>query len=316
MRAPFQVLVIPYRRTPAGVEYAVLRRSDAGWWQFVAGGGEDDEAPPQAALRETCEEIGVGGTLMRLDSMTTIPKSHFAAAAAWGRDVYVIPEHSFALDVGDADIRLSREHSHVRWVSYEQARVLLQWDSNRTALWELVQRLKQARAATCSRPCGCSEARAATGRLRITSVEVTTRPATAGDKALARALHHAAYRDVVTRQFGSWDETVQDGFFDKGWDPSDYRIILADGEPCGFTAIIEHPDHVQVRELVVHPDWQNRGIGSRLLGKAIETAKARHVPVRLRVLHENRAIRLYERFGFRRTGGTETHVEMERPADA
>ena len=52
MRAPFQILVIPFRRTAAGLEFAVLRRSDADYWQFVAGGGEDDETPLQAARRE------------------------------------------------------------------------------------------------------------------------------------------------------------------------------------------------------------------------------------------------------------------------
>ncbi len=51
MRAPFQVLVIPFRRTPGGTQFAVLRRSDTGWWQFVSGGGEDQETPAQLKTR-------------------------------------------------------------------------------------------------------------------------------------------------------------------------------------------------------------------------------------------------------------------------
>lgn len=52
-RAPFQVLVYPYRRLEGGlVNYALFRRSDAGWWQGIAGGGEGRESPEEAARRE------------------------------------------------------------------------------------------------------------------------------------------------------------------------------------------------------------------------------------------------------------------------
>ncbi len=145
MRAPFQVLVIPFRHTPADVQFVVLKRSDAGWWQFVAGGGEDEERPLQAAQRETKEEIGIAvhGSLIQLDSMATIPKRCFAAAGSWDENVFVIPEYGFAVDIGSADITLSPEHTESQWAGYEKARRLLKWDSNRNALWELNERLKK-----------------------------------------------------------------------------------------------------------------------------------------------------------------------------
>jgi len=142
LRKPFQVLVIPFRRTATGVEYAVLKRSDADWWHFVAGGGEEGETPLDAAERETREEIGVAAKrLIRLDSMATIPRYWFAAAASWPPEVYVVPEFAFAVETGGAGLRLSSEHSELRWLPYEEAQRLLKWDSNRTALWELNERL-------------------------------------------------------------------------------------------------------------------------------------------------------------------------------
>ena len=93
MRAPFQVLVIPYRWQASVLEFVVLKRSDADYWQFVAGGGEDNETPIHAAQREAKEEVGIAGDLMQLDSLATVPKDSFAAADSWGEDVYVIPEH-------------------------------------------------------------------------------------------------------------------------------------------------------------------------------------------------------------------------------
>jgi dihydroneopterin triphosphate diphosphatase len=42
-RAPFQVLVLPYRRSAAGLQVAVMHRADHAVWQFVSGGGEVGE---------------------------------------------------------------------------------------------------------------------------------------------------------------------------------------------------------------------------------------------------------------------------------
>ena len=96
----------------------------------------------QAAQRETEEEIGIAGNLAQLDSLCTVPKNCFAAADSWGEEVYVIPEHCFAVNAGTSALRLSDEHTESQWVSYEQACSLLKWDSNRNALWELNERLK------------------------------------------------------------------------------------------------------------------------------------------------------------------------------
>ena len=144
MRAPFQVLVIPFRHRAAGPEFAALKRRDAPYWQFVAGGGEDDESPAQAAEREAREEIGIAanGRLLQLDSMTTVPKNCFAAGDSWGPEVHAIPEHCFAIDAGDSALALSAEHTGVRWVTCDQACRLLKWDSNRNALRELNERLR------------------------------------------------------------------------------------------------------------------------------------------------------------------------------
>jgi dATP pyrophosphohydrolase len=146
MRAPFNVLVIPLRERHGDVEYAVLKRSDAGWWQFVSGGGEGEERPHEAARRETQEEAGVEsrGKLIKLDCMAYVPKDAFSIADQWSPDIYVIPEYHFAVNVEDAELRLSAEHTELRWASYNEACVLLKWDSNRTALWELRERLRRS----------------------------------------------------------------------------------------------------------------------------------------------------------------------------
>ena len=155
MRAPFQILIIPFRRTATGVEFAVFKRSDDDYWQFVAGGGEDDETPLQAAQREMEEEVGIVDdvNLMPLDSMATVPKNCFAAAKSWPQNLYVVPEHCFAVNAEGHNFILSYEHTALQWIPYIEAWQKLKWDSNRNALWELNERLKMEsmKSMLCSR---------------------------------------------------------------------------------------------------------------------------------------------------------------------
>src|SRR6266568_3497659 len=143
-RAAFQVLVIPYRVDANGQpQYLLFRRSDLDVWQWIAGGGENQETPEQTARREALEEAGIPEDthLIRLDSMASIPAIYFADHHLWESDVYVIPEYSFGLEVENEEVRLSDEHSESAWLDYETARSCLEWDSNKTALWELESRL-------------------------------------------------------------------------------------------------------------------------------------------------------------------------------
>ena len=49
-RAPFQVLVLPFRETDDGsIEYALFHRKDMDIWQWIAGGGEGEEIPLDAS---------------------------------------------------------------------------------------------------------------------------------------------------------------------------------------------------------------------------------------------------------------------------
>jgi len=146
-RAPFQVLVLPYRITDEDeILYGLLKRdaSTGGYWQPVAGGGEDDETPEQAARREAFEEAGipVESELTKLESFSTLPVDA-VCGFLWGDDVVVLPQHCFAVRLQSASLTLSEEHTEYRWLSYDAARELLSWDDNRTALWELNYRLTQ-----------------------------------------------------------------------------------------------------------------------------------------------------------------------------
>lgn len=145
MRAPFQILAIPYRIVRGSLLYCIFHRSDFDQWQFISGGGEDDETPIQAANREISEESGiVTNNIIELKSMCCIPTDIFPQRhlCNWAADTYVVPEYSFGFNCENG-IKLSHEHTEYVWLTYEEARTKLKWDSNRTALYELNCRLME-----------------------------------------------------------------------------------------------------------------------------------------------------------------------------
>ncbi len=142
-------------------------------------------------------------------------------------------------------------------------------------------------------------------------LDITQRPATDKDIEFARQAHHKGYYDTVTKQFGLWDKADQDKRFEEGWKAAPHSILLCDGKPCGYVSVEQAPDYEHVRELVVHPDYKGKGIGTIFLQGIIDSAKKRNVPVKLGVLLENSAFDFYRKHGFVEYDRTETQILMQ-----
>jgi dATP pyrophosphohydrolase len=144
-RAPFQVLVYPYYPVPhCEFEYLLLKRSDAAYWQGIAGGGEGSETPLEAAKRETLEETGIpkDSRFLRLITVIPIPATEFRDHHLWGREI-CIPQYCFGVLPKEKKIVLSSEHTDHKWLIYEEAYRLVKYEGNKIALWELDKRLKK-----------------------------------------------------------------------------------------------------------------------------------------------------------------------------
>jgi ribosomal protein S18 acetylase RimI-like enzyme len=142
-------------------------------------------------------------------------------------------------------------------------------------------------------------------------VRLQRRLASPTDTQFGRNVHHQAYRDVVERQFGAWNVAAQEAYFRDGWRAAAHEIVECDGVPVGYVSVEDRSDLVHLRELVLLPEFQNRGIGTAVLHQVLEHAQGRGVPVQLGTLHANRAADLYRRVGFREIGRTDTHILFE-----
>jgi len=143
-RAPFQVLIIPFKIVDGIPKYAVTRRTDNQTWLFMSGGGEGSETPLDAAKREAFEEgqIPLDCDFIILDSLFSLPVALFKNRNNWDKSLFVIPQYCFAVDIKAHEIVLNEEHDQLKWMDYEGTSNLLDFDSNKTALWELSERLK------------------------------------------------------------------------------------------------------------------------------------------------------------------------------
>lgn len=143
MRKPKQVLVFLYTKNKNNqYEYCIFYRDKMKFWQAISGGVEDDETLIQTVKREVLEETGIKvNNVFELSSVSTIPVVNVTGEFTWGNDVYVVLEYSFGAFIEKSDIRLCNEHSQYGWFLFDEAYGKLKFDSNKTALWELNQRL-------------------------------------------------------------------------------------------------------------------------------------------------------------------------------
>lgn len=106
-----------------------------------------------------------------------------------------------------------------------------------------------------------------------------------------------------------WDEERQRNFlqmqyscqmhsYQMQYDNLECKIIMSDGVKAGrmITALTDNA--MELVDIILLPEFQNKGIGAALLHKLQQKAAKADLPVRLSVFEGNPARRLYERNGF------------------
>ncbi len=124
-------------------------------------------------------------------------------------------------------------------------------------------------------------------------------------------LHNLALKDYVAQTW-DWDEDWQRLDFTEKFNPADGKIIVVVGVDAGFWWTIERETETLLVSIRILPEFQNRGVGTKIIKNLLNESKN---PVRLQVLKVNPAHRLYERLGFKIFDETETHFKMIRRRD-
>ena len=111
---------------------------------------------------------------------------------------------------------------------------------------------------------------------------------------------------------GPWDASAQRERFAARTE-TDVRIVEADDTPVGSVRLARGAGGAMWIGLIeVHPDWQGKGIGTRVIEWLDEEAARAGDAMTLRVRHGNRARGLYERLGFVVEREDDTHAYLRR----
>ncbi|MCA1622443.1 MAG: GNAT family N-acetyltransferase [Acidobacteria bacterium] len=124
-------------------------------------------------------------------------------------------------------------------------------------------------------------------------------------------LHNAALKDYVMRVWG-WDEERQRQLFRESFETKRAKIIVFEGKDAGFLDAAERETETVLISIRLLPEFQNKGIGTKIIQEILEKSHAKNKLVRLQVLKINPAKKLYNRLGFKIFGETETHFLMRK----
>ncbi|GHG86022.1 GNAT family N-acetyltransferase [Comamonas sp. JC664] len=139
------------------------------------------------------------------------------------------------------------------------------------------------------------------------TVSIDLRAATASDEPFLFALY-VSTREHELAGWG-WAPAQRDAFLRMQWlaqshdwaaryPGADHQVVCLHGQPAGRLLVARAPSEWRVVDIALMPQHHGGGVGTRLLTHVRDAAEEAGVPLRLRVLRNNPARRLYERLGF------------------
>src|SRR5262245_43673710 len=148
---------------------------------------------------------------------------------------------------------------------------------------------------------------------------VTLRPVVTEDEPFLYDLYRATRTDLgsLTLDPAQLDMLLRMQFvgqqrqYEMDFPSADHDIILLDGEPIGRVMVQRGEQQNTGVDIALIPEQWNSGIGTVMIGDLIKEAHRAGKPFQIHVERSNRAIRLYERLGFKTVGETPTHLFME-----
>jgi GNAT superfamily N-acetyltransferase len=149
--------------------------------------------------------------------------------------------------------------------------------------------------------------------------QVSERPATALDEGFFRSV-------VVADRVGDFlvalprdqaEALAADQFrlqtigYAQDYPHASHRVVLWHGRPVGRVIDADQGNHLLAVDLVIDPAARGLGIGTEIMQRMQEKARASGRPLRLCVLIDTPAVRLHESLGFRPMATVGNRLEME-----
>jgi len=132
-----------------------------------------------------------------------------------------------------------------------------------------------------------------------TAENLHLRPAISDDCEFAYTTTRDTMREHALATWGKWSEEDVRRRSSENIANGTTCIIELDGKPIGIRVVEREPDCVRLAQIFILPEYQGRGIGTKLIERLRAEAHGAGLPLRLRVLRVNPAFNLYLRMGFK-----------------
>jgi ribosomal protein S18 acetylase RimI-like enzyme len=142
-------------------------------------------------------------------------------------------------------------------------------------------------------------------------VTVTLRPETDADIPFLQAVYASTRAEEMAlvdwpleqqQEFVLSQFRFQRQHYKQYYSDSQFDVILVDDAPAGRLYVHRGPKEIRIVDIALLPEFRGRGIGQGLLEGLQSEARAKGQPVSIHVERFNRALRLYERLGFKIAG--------------
>lgn len=119
------------------------------------------------------------------------------------------------------------------------------------------------------------------------------------------------WSDAQRSAFLQQQFAAQDTHYRQHFGAADFLIILRGGAPVGRLYVDRRADELRIVDIALLPSHRGAGIGGAIMADLLREAATAGKAVRIHVEHNNRALRFYERLGFRRIGEAGVYFLME-----
>jgi ribosomal protein S18 acetylase RimI-like enzyme len=141
-----------------------------------------------------------------------------------------------------------------------------------------------------------------------TAPDFELRPATPADVDRLLELRQATMLDHLRRAHAPHDDAAMRGRVMAHFEHAE--LVFLDSEFAGLLKAYRDEQGWRLVQVQIWPHLQGRGLGAALVRHVLERGRRDHCPVRLEVLKDSPARRLYERLGFEIVGEGELEYRM------
>ena len=121
------------------------------------------------------------------------------------------------------------------------------------------------------------------------------------------------WTDAQKQAFLEMQFSAQRASYARQYPGAQHAVICRDDDPVGRLYLDRSQERFHILDITMAKTCRNQGIGSLVLAKIVQEAERAGKPTTIYVEKFNRALRLFERLGFRVAAVKDFQVLLERP---